>query len=99
MLNVNEIYAIKLTSGEEIISRIKEVNGEFISLDEPRSLITSPNGNLQFAPTMFLAHPDHPVKLAISSVAFYSEKIREELLTAYRESVSTIITPKKSILM
>jgi hypothetical protein len=96
------IYAFKLTSGEELISRLTMVSWDqdpTYILDQPRSIMMSGDGRLSFAPTLFSADPDKPITLNKTSVVAYTTDLREEMRDAYLQSVSKIAIPSKKIIM
>ena len=95
---MEEIVCIKLTSGEEIITKCNETETQY-HLNNPRSLTMNAQGGLSFAPVMFSADPDTDIIVLKSAVAAMSHKVRTELEDAYVSSTSKIIVPSKSILM
>ena len=94
-----DIYGFKLTNGEEIISRVKEIRSEVYILDSPKSLAISPRGDFSLAPVLFLADPDKPIVLNKSAVACCTETVRSEMAEQYLAAISKIITPSKNIIM
>jgi len=97
----DEIYSFKLTTGEEIISKLigEHWNNDYLILDEPRTLMMGQNGNLSLAPVLFSADPTHHIFLSKSAIACWSKYIREELKTGYLSSVSKLVIPNKNIIM
>jgi len=98
----DNVYCIKLVSGEEIItkSNLMGINlPEYIDLIDARTLMAGPQGNMGLAPVMFSADPEKPIKLLTSSIASWSDNPREEIKNGYLQSISKLIIPNKSILM
>lgn len=99
---MEQIVCIKLSSGEEIISKVNEYEKfteDSFDLIEPRVLMAGPQGQLSLGPLMYSANPDMPTKLKTSSIASWSENVREEIKNGYIQSVSKLVIPNKSILM
>jgi len=94
------IFAFKLTSGEEIISRLIQTENQedIFLLDNPRVLMIGQDGRFMLAPLMFSSDSDKPIKLQKSSVACYSENVKEELSNGYIGSISKIAIPPKGML-
>ena len=61
-----DIISIKLSSGEEMIARFEDENGEVITIVKPYILIAAQNG-MALAPYMFTISPDTKVQLKINN--------------------------------
>ena len=95
-----KIYIFKLISGEEVISKIKPSKDEQIfELDNPRILGIHPKEGLRLVPLMMMADESQQITLMKSAVTSFSQNIQEEIEQAYCEETSSIITPRKKILM
>lgn len=64
---MGDIISIKLSSGEEMIARFEDENGENITIVKPYILIAAQNG-MALAPYMFTISPDTKVQLKINNV-------------------------------
>ena len=64
---VGDVVSIKLSSGEEMIARFEDENGEVITIVKPYILIAAQNG-MALAPYMFTISPDTKVQLKINNV-------------------------------
>ena len=62
-----DIISIKLSSGEEMIARFEDENGEVITIVKPYILIAAQNG-MALAPYMFTISPDTKEQLKINNV-------------------------------
>ena len=62
-----DIISVKLSSGEEMIARFEDENGEVITIVKPYILIAAQNG-MALAPYMFTISPDTKVQLKINNV-------------------------------
>lgn len=100
-INTDKIICLKLSSGEEIITKVTQdaEDQDSLILDNPRSLVLAGNGGLQLAPVLFSANPDQCIVLNKKSIICYCDSLREELENGYRNSVSKIITPNKNIIL
>lgn len=98
MLDTNQVYSLKLSTGEEIICKlIDHHNGDY-EVSEPASIVPGQAG-LQFIPFMFSIDKSAPIKLAKSHVvmaAFPSEAIKMK----YIEIITGLkLPPEKKILL
>ena len=71
-----DIISIKLSSGEEMIARFEDENGEVITIVKPYILIAAQNG-MALAPYMFTISPDTKVQLKINNVIFIVKSAKD----------------------
>jgi len=71
-LTPNQVYTIKLNSGEELVAKVTQAVGDFITIEEPVSIAPSQQG-MQMIPSIFTANPKGEFKLNTTSVAMYAE--------------------------
>jgi hypothetical protein len=95
---MNQIFVFKTTGGEEIISYVEKETDTYYLLKDPRALVVSNIGEFQLAPVMFTAAQGKSIYLLKSAISTWSDYVRPEMEDGYRQSVSKIITPNKSIL-
>jgi hypothetical protein len=93
----NEIFSIKLNSGEELITRVKKVTPEYLIISEPVSVAPGPQG-MGLVPSVFTAKPDGEFTLNKNSIAVICET-EYNIKTKYTEAVSGIKVPEKKILV
>lgn len=93
----NEIWTIKLNSGEELIAKVTETNDSFIIVKEPVSVAPGPQG-IGLIPSLFTADPDRDVRLNTSSIAIVAQT-DESVKAKYIQATSGIIVPDKKIIM
>jgi len=67
----NQVYTIKLNSGEELITRIKSFDNGFIVVDEPVAIAPSKQG-MGLVPSMFTADPNAEARININSISIYA---------------------------
>jgi hypothetical protein len=93
----NEIFSIKLNSGEELITRVKKVTPEYLIISEPVSVAPGPQG-MGLVPSVFTANPSGEFTLNRNSIAIICET-EYNIKTKYSEAVSGIKVPDKKILV
>lgn len=96
-LKENEVYTIKLNSGEELITRIKEVLATHITISEPVSIAPGPQG-MGLMPSMFTANPAGEFRINTNSIAMIAET-EYNVKNKYSEAISGIKVPDKKILV
>jgi hypothetical protein len=93
----NEIFSIKLNSGEELITRIKKVTPEYLIISEPVSVAPGPQG-MGLVPSVFTANPSGEFTLNRNSIAIMCET-EYNIKTKYSEAVSGIKVPEKKLIL
>jgi hypothetical protein len=96
-IKINEVVSIKLNSGEELITRVKEVTDTYLIITEPVSVAPGPQG-MGLVPSLFTAKPDGEFTLNRNSIAVICET-EYNIKTKYTEAVSGIKVPEKKILV
>ena len=95
-IKANEIYSVKLNSGEEMITRVKEVTDTHLVISEPVSVAPGPQG-MGLVPSLFTASPNGEFMLNRSSIAVICET-EYNIKAKYSEAVSGVKVPEKKIL-
>ena len=96
-IKINEVVSIKLNSGEELITRVKEVTDTYLIITEPVSVAPGPQG-MGLVPSVFTANPSGEFTLNRNSIAIICET-EYNIKTKYSEAVSGIKVPEKKILV
>jgi hypothetical protein len=96
-IKINEVVSIKLNSGEELITRVKEVTDTYLIITEPVSVAPGPQG-MGLVPSLFTAKPDGEFTLNKNSIAVICET-EYNIKTKYTEAVSGIKVPAKKIIL
>ena len=96
-IKVGETYTFKLTSGEEVLGKVLEVQDNYISLKDPVSVAPGPQG-LGLMQSMFTADPKDPARLNINNVTIYA-LTDESVKAKYVEATSGIIVPDKKLIL
>lgn len=84
---------MKLTTGEEIITKVVEESAEEYVIEKPLQMVIGAQGP-QFAPFMMMADPDSKIPLAKRSV-IVSASPNPKLEEQYESLTSSIALPKK----
>ena len=93
----NQVYTIKLTSGEELVTRIKSYDNGFILVEEPISIAPTQKG-MQLIPSMFTADPAAEVRLNTNSITLYA-LTDDAVKMKYIEATTGIQVPEKKIVL
>lgn len=96
-LQPNQVYSIKLNSGEELIGKVIQAGGDFIQMEEPVSIAPTQQG-MQMIPSMFTAEPKGIFRLNTSSIAIYAET-DDSIKLKYLEATTGIKVPEKKIVL
>ena len=93
----NTVYTLKLNSGEELIAKVIQTNGEFITIEEPVSIAPTQQG-MQMIPSVFTANPKGEFKLNTNNIALYAET-DDSIKMKYLEATTGIKVPDKKIVL
>ena len=96
-ITVGETYTFKLTSGEEVIGKVTEVEEHLVLLKDPVSVAPGPQG-LGLMQSMFTANPKDPARLNINNVTIYA-LTDESVKAKYIEATTGLVVPDKKIIM
>lgn len=96
-IKVGETYTFKLTSGEEVVGKVTEIQDHYVSLRDPVSVAPGPQG-LGLMQSMFTANPADPARLNINNVTIYA-LTDESVKAKYVEATSGIIVPDKKLIL
>ena len=96
-LTPNQVYTIKLNSGEELVAKVTQAVGDFITIEEPVSIAPTQQG-MQMIPSIFTANPKGEFKLNTTSVAMYAET-DDSIKDKYLEATTGIKVPSKKIVL
>ena len=93
----NQVYTVKLNSGEELITRIKSFDNGFIVVDEPVAIAPSKQG-MGLIPSMFTADPSAEARINVNSISIYS-LTEDSIKMKYIEATTGIQIPEKKIVL
>ena len=94
-LEKNEIYTIKLASGEEIVTKMIEETDNALEVDQPIMVVVSQQG-LQLMPGLFTNNNEKTVTINKGSCVMVGPT-REDVRTNWIEATTGITTEKKQI--
>lgn len=95
-VTLGEIYTIKLTTGEEIVARIKDQVNDTIEIENPILTVLSPQG-LQMMPGLFSANLNQSVSLNKHSWVLIAET-REDVRNSWIQATTGIAPVTKQII-
>ena len=96
-LETNQVYTFKMNSGEEMVAKVKHVDGNWIVLEEPVSIAPGPQG-MGLIPSLFTADPKEEIKLNTNSVSLVS-KTDDSVKMKYLEATTGIKVPEKKLIL
>jgi hypothetical protein len=95
--NQGDVVAFKLTSGEELLSRIVEDRTNEYVLNKPMALLNTPNGGLGMMPTPIGGNRVDPVVLNKHAVALHT-KCEQDLANQYLEKTTGLVTATSGLI-
>lgn len=95
-LKPNEIYAFKLTTGEEIITQVVVQQPDYCEIKHPIVVGLGPQG-LQLMPGMFSANLEKSLRINTSSIVIVADA-RDDIRNKYIEVTTGIAPVTKSII-
>ncbi len=95
-LKTDELYTLKLVTGEEVIARIKAIGEEFYELESPIGVVLSPQG-LQMVPSLFSSIQDKNVLLNKNACAMIGEP-REDVSNGWIQATTGIAPVTRKII-
>jgi hypothetical protein len=96
-LEHDQVYTFKMNSGEEMVAKVKQSGGDWITLEEPVSIAPGPQG-MGLVPSMFTADPKEEIKLNTNSVSLVS-KTDDSVKLKYLEATTGIKVPDKKLIL
>lgn len=96
-IEINQIYTLKLNSGEELVAKVVEATDKELTISEPVSVGPGPQG-MALVPSLFTADHDNPIIINKQSIAIYAQT-DESVRTKYIQATTGISVPDKKILM
>ena len=90
------VYTFKLNSGEELIAKVIDTDGDNFIIEHPVSC-AGPQG-MGLIPSMFTNDPQLSVTLNTSSVALFAET-ETSVRDKYREATTGIQVPEKKLVL
>lgn len=98
-IKINEIYSIKLSSGEELVAKITErsTENQTVTLSDPLMVAPGPQG-MGLLPALFTGEHQGTVTLNTGAVLMYTQTA-EPVRVKYIEATTGITTASKKILV
>lgn len=93
----NEIYTLKLFSGEELITKVIDVASDYVLISEPVSVAPGPQG-MGLVPSLFTADTKEKIRLNTSGIALIA-LTEENVKMKYLEATTGIKVPSKKLIL
>ena len=92
-----KVMTLKLNSGEELITKVLEKEGNYLVIQEPVSVGPGPKG-MGLVPSLFTADPKGEYRLNTDSIAMYAPT-EDNVKDKYIEATTGIKVPSKQLIM
>lgn len=96
-LSKDEIYTIKLTSGEELVAKVLSVTDQWIQVSNPLSVAPGPQG-MALMPAMFTQEPRAEPQINISTVTMFAVT-DGAVKSKYLEATTGLRVPDKKLVL
>lgn len=96
-IKIDEVYTLKITSGEEIVARVKQIENDFLMLEEPASVAPGPQG-VGLIPSLFTSAHRELVRLNKNSINLIATT-EESIKVRYLEAVTGLKVQSKKIVL
>lgn len=96
-LKLDTVYTFKMNSGEEMVAKVTQSGGDWITVEEPVSIAPGPQG-MGLIPSLFTADPKAEIRLNTSSVSLVSET-DDSVKMKYLEATTGIKVPDKKLIL
>lgn len=93
----NGVYTMKLSSGEELVTKIIDITDTEIVIYEPLSVAPGPQG-IGLMLSFFTAEPKSSIRLNRNSVMMYAPT-EEAVRNKYLQATTTIVVPDKKLIL
>lgn len=96
-IETNKVWTFKLNSGEELITKVTNIEGDYLIIEEPVSVAPGPQG-MGLVPSMFTADPTGITKLNTNSIAVFAPT-DDNVRIKYIEATTGIKIPEKKLIL
>ena len=98
-LNIVEgqVYSFKLSSGEEVVAKVKSAGSGYVVIEEPVSIAPGPQG-MGLVPSMFTVNIKEEIRLNTKSISLYGVT-DDTVRNKYIEAVTGIKVPDKKLVL
>lgn len=96
-LEINEIYSLKLFSGEEIVTKVIGQEDGHVLISDPVSVAPGPQG-IGLMPSMFTADTKEQIRINTNSIAIVAAT-EDTVKTKYIEATTGIKVPSKKLIL
>jgi len=95
----NEIYTLKLVTGEEVVAKVTDgMRDNYYEVSKPCTVMADPSGKVRMVPSALTMELDKNVTINKSAVAMIFDA-NESVKQSYEQATSGIIQPKKPSLL
>ena len=94
---VNEVYSIKISNGDELVAKVTAINADSIEVSHPLTVLPGREG-IQLVPSLFTSDLDSFITINMSNVSMYT-KASQKVCDSYLESTTGIKPVRSSLLM
>ena len=90
-MNIGDVVTVMVSTGAEYVGKLVSDDDKGVTLDNPRFVSVTEQG-MGFASGIAMTGSKDPKKVTLRNVIFVAET-NPEVVSAYRQSISGLITP------
>ena len=96
-VSLNDVIAVKLVSGEEIVGKLLEQTHDAITIGKPVTVVLQPMGQkqvgLSFLPVLGAVEPDVSLTIMKNALSIRPVKAGRSVASSYLEMTTGLVTP------
>lgn len=96
-IELNEIYCIKISNGDELVAKVVAQDEDSIEVFHPLTVIPTQQG-LQLMPSLFTANPQNSATINTTNISMLAS-VMDEVRDRYVEATTGIAPVRNKILM
>lgn len=96
-VEINEVYSLKLNSGEELIAKVLGIYETELLISDPVSVAPGPQG-MGLVPSLFTVNHTGEIRLNTNSISVYG-LTDDGVKTKYIEATTGITVPNKKLIL
>jgi hypothetical protein len=97
LIQIDEVYTIKTNSGDEIITKVLEVNTDHLLVSDPVSVAPGPQG-MGLIPSLFTGDTSEKIRLNTNNVVMIVPT-EDSVKMKYIEATTGIKVPSKKLIL
>ena len=98
---MQEVKILRLTTGEDVIAKVEQGNGDLVTLTKPFVIIPqqmAPGKPVQLMMTPYMPYADEDKIVIAQDKVVTTVKPKKEILASYQKNTSKILTPNSELI-